>query len=580
MLCIVFVMNSYAALSQSADTIQKNENIFGQIKRIPQKDRITVATGLYKSKFSLRKASAVVAMTSLDRLDSIARSLHDKPLECAVFELRADYYSVNRGFNPLSITYYQRAIDFSKANNLLFETGLYLHKMGLYYNTFKHNALACRYFLQSQDIFNQVGYDKIPGISVYLSQVGDFYYRLGDYEIARKNLETALRYISEYKRDRINIINTIALTYRSHRQFPEALNYFNQALLLATATRDTVWIGIVDGNIGSVYFLKNQYQTALPYIETDYNTSIKYGEIQNGLIALLRLIKINIDTKNFDRADQQLKTAESYLRASKTDVLDIWADFYDLKSQLYEKQGLATESIIYRKKYEQDKDSLTKRDNLASVERVKLQYEIDKHNAQVNQLEADSRVQSVEIKAAAAILCMLFVISFLAYYNQRQKNKKDKALLMAEKRVVDEELKSAAAALNNFTENLRQKNILIENFKTEIERLRAQFANIADVSNLEALLEVHLMTDESWNTFKKLFSKVYPGFFINLSNKFPQLSTADTRILALTKLGLNNAEMANMLGVTVDAVQKAKQRMRKKVGIDAVSDLGSDISAN
>jgi hypothetical protein len=32
--------------------------------------------------------------------------------------------------------------------------------------------------------------------------------------------------------------------------------------------------------------------------------------------------------------------------------------------------------------------------------------------------------------------------------------------------------------------------------------------------------------------------------------------------------------MANMLGVSVDAVQKARQRMRKKVGFDAVTDAG------
>ena len=580
MLCIVFVFGSHTAFSAVADTIQTPRNIFYQIARTPQKDRIVVATDLYKNKFRLRKAPVVVAMTSLDRLDSIARSLHDTPLECAVFEMRADYYSVNNGFNKRSVSYYQKAIDLTKANNLLFETGLYLHKMAMFYGTFKHNAEACRYFLRSDEIFNHIGYDEIPDISMYLSQQADFYYSLGDYEIAKTKLETALRYMSGYQQNRVNIINTIGLIYRNYGQYGPALNYFTQDLKLATAAKDTVWMGIIKGNIGSVYFLQKQYQKALPYIEADYHTSIKYGEISNGTIALLRLVKINIDTKNFETAGQQLTVAEGYLDETKNDVLSILASFYDLKSQLYEQRGLAAASIIYRKKYEQDKDSLTKRDNIASVERVKLQYEIDKHNAQVNQLKADAKIKSVQLKAGGALLCMLVIISLLVYHNQRQKNKKDKELLVAEKRVVDEELKNAASALNNFTENLKQKNILIENFKKEIERLHTQSANNADVSSLEALLEAHLMTDESWNTFKKLFSKVYPGFFINLSNKFPQLSTADTRILALAKLGLNNAEMANMLGVTVDAVQKAKQRMRKKAGTDVVSDTEFDFSAN
>jgi DNA-binding CsgD family transcriptional regulator len=36
--------------------------------------------------------------------------------------------------------------------------------------------------------------------------------------------------------------------------------------------------------------------------------------------------------------------------------------------------------------------------------------------------------------------------------------------------------------------------------------------------------------------------------------------------VALMKLGLNNAEMANMLGITVEGIKKAKQRLRKKMG--------------
>jgi DNA-directed RNA polymerase specialized sigma24 family protein len=37
------------------------------------------------------------------------------------------------------------------------------------------------------------------------------------------------------------------------------------------------------------------------------------------------------------------------------------------------------------------------------------------------------------------------------------------------------------------------------------------------------------------------------------------------RLLALIKLKLNNREMSGMLGITVDGVKKAKQRLRKKM---------------
>jgi DNA-binding CsgD family transcriptional regulator len=304
---------------------------------------------------------------------------------------------------------------------------------------------------------------------------------------------------------------------------------------------------------------------------------MKHGEPENGTIALLRLIKINIDGNSLHEAKQQLQAAANFLENSKNDELSISSDYYDLKSQLYEKLGLAAESIIYRKKYEQDKDSLIKRNNIAAVERVKLRYEIDKHNDEVTQLKTDAKIQSVKIKAAVVVLVLLMGISLLLYYNQRLKSKKDKELLLAEKRRMDEELRNAETALNNFTENLRQKNMLIEKFKSEVENLKLLSANNANAGRLEELLQAHIMTDESWQDFRKLFSQVYPGFFVNLSRDQPLLSSADIRMLALIKLGLSNSEMAGMLGITVDGIQKAKQRLRKKMDVNAVTRVGDDL---
>ena len=574
---LVFLIGQHRAYCLPRNIALNPKNIFEQIKNIPQKERVSAATYIYKA--NLRKATPAFAMACLDQLSALARNLNDKYLECSVFEMRADYYSVNLGYNDLSTAYYQKAIDFAKSNSLIFETGYYQHRMGLYYSNFKYNASACRYFLSSQEIFNQIGYDKIPDISDYLSQVADFYYFLGDYENAKINLEAALHHLVENGRSKVNIINTIGLIYRNYRQFPQAMIYFNMALNMAVATKDTVWTGIAKGNIGSVYFLQGKYQKALPYIETDYNISTKYGELRNGTIALLRLIKINIDSKNFDKASQQLKSVAFFLDNAKNDVLSLLADYYDLKSQLYEQMGLSTESIAYRKKFELDKDSLIKRNNIAAVERVKLRYEIDKHNAQVNKLKTDAKIQSGEIKAAIAVSALLIIISLLVYNNQRIKSKKDKELLIAEKRIVDEELKNAEVALYHFTENLRQKNILIEDFKKEIDFLKLQSVNNTDAGHLEKLLQAHIMTDENWHEFRKLFSKVYPGFFVNLSRNHPFLSATDIRMLTLIKLGLNNSEMANMLGITIEGIQKGKQRLRKKIDINTIIGIEHDLTA-
>ncbi len=575
----LFITAPFLAWSSTRQTTAGVKNVFDTLRAVPQKERFLIAETIYKQHSNLRRAGEERAMAALDTLTILARNLNDRSLECQVFDMRADYYSVNRGFNPLSIKWYQQAIDFSAAKNLVYDNGFYLHRMGAYYAIFKHNAQACRYFLQSQDVFNRIGYRNIPGIGVLLSQVADFYYALGDYENARLNLETALRYTPANTPDNINILNTIGLIYRSYGQYPQALAYFNKAIAIAAPLKDTVWMGIAGGNIGSVYFLQNQYDKALPYIQNDYKISFKYGESQNGIIALLRLVKINIDGGDAGKAKQQLDTAEHYLNEAKSDRLDLKADYYNLRSQLCELLHLPEDAIAFRKKYEADKDSLAKRNNIAGVERVKLRYEFDKHAAAILKFKTDARLHELKIWALVGVLSFLIIIAILLYYNQRTKQVKDKELLLAEKKVVDEELRSAEEALKHFTENLRQKNILIENFKKEIEQLRSQSANIDTSKIIGELLDTHLMTEADWLTFKKLFTKVYPGFFISLNTKYPWLSDTEIRTLTLIKLGLNNTEMANMLGITIDGILKAKQRLRKKIDLSTISDLEFGLAA-
>jgi Flp pilus assembly protein TadD len=65
-------------------------------------------------------------------------------------------------------------------------------------------------------------------------------------------------------------------------------------------------MGILKGNIGSIYFLQGDYNKALPYIQTDYAQSLKYGEKINAAIALLRLVKIDLANNEIAHGLKQL----------------------------------------------------------------------------------------------------------------------------------------------------------------------------------------------------------------------------------------------------------------------------------
>lgn len=558
-LLLLIALRTDKANSADIHTIESGKNVFNIIYTAAAAKRVDTATYIYK--IVCRKLPASAAMAALDSLNSVALKLDDKSLQCAVYWLRADYYSVNNGFNPLSLRYYQEGIDFAKNNGLSVEAAISVHKMGMYYSTFKRNAAAYSYLLKAQEMFKDIGFGNVPGISAYLNDLAVFYYDTGDFYNARIQLVEALKYKTYNKRSEISMINSIGLIYRTYRDYDLAINYFEKALQLARRSRDSAWIGIAQGNIGSAYLQKKNFEKALPYIRTDYLASLKYNEQVNAAIAMLRIARISMHFNKLKLAERELDTVKTLL-ANKPDVLKQWINYYDLKAAGYEQAGKFTAALQYRKLFEKAKDSLAKRNDIQDFERMSLRRLMDMHVAEVNKLQTDERVGYVKRNAIIVVLILLVIIFVLVYNRLLTEQKKDKALLLAEKVVMDAKLKNSVSELRLYTESIKQKNELIEKFKSRLESLQDNKTN-TDI--IEKLTAVNVMTDDSWAEFRKLFVKVHTRFFADLKQKFPHLTETDMKLLALMKLQLNNKEMAGMLGVTTEGIKKAKQRLRKKM---------------
>jgi DNA-binding CsgD family transcriptional regulator len=67
--------------------------------------------------------------------------------------------------------------------------------------------------------------------------------------------------------------------------------------------------------------------------------------------------------------------------------------------------------------------------------------------------------------------------------------------------------------------------------------------------------------------------QVHRNFFAELKIKYPTLTQAETRLAALVRLSITTREMANMLGISVDSANKARYRLRKKLGLQPEQDL-------
>ncbi|WP_312138249.1 hypothetical protein [Sphingobacterium sp.] len=62
------------------------------------------------------------------------------------------------------------------------------------------------------------------------------------------------------------------------------------------------------------------------------------------------------------------------------------------------------------------------------------------------------------------------------------------------------------------------------------------------------------------------FDEAYPNYYNQLKKGIPELTENNIRFIMLQKLGLTPAETANVLGISLDAIKKNKQRLKQKLG--------------
>jgi DNA-binding response OmpR family regulator/DNA-binding CsgD family transcriptional regulator len=109
-----------------------------------------------------------------------------------------------------------------------------------------------------------------------------------------------------------------------------------------------------------------------------------------------------------------------------------------------------------------------------------------------------------------------------------------------------------------------------------IESLIAELQNLGELVNLDSekkltdiisSLKVNTAT-LNWKEFENHFGKVHPSFFTNLQNRFPSLTNNETEHCAFIKLNMTTSEMIAITHKNENTLKKARQRLKKKFGLN------------
>ncbi|WP_336518569.1 hypothetical protein [Pollutibacter soli] len=428
-------------------------------------------------------------------------------------------------------------------------------------------SLSNYYYLKVDEIWDGLK-EKRGYLSYYPFTVGENLFRTGEYEkcifYIRKGLINYKFDTEETRYYRIRFENTIGQAYKQLGQLDSAMAWYQQSMQRAQKLNEPIWIMINAVFMGEVWLLKKDYRQAKTFLQ--YIHTIKYSDEPKVCAYGLQLLA-KIDLENADKKTALLHIQQSLellngSSGSPVQKMTYLQYAYQTAADVYRANGNADSFYLYSQWYTALHDSLQKEMALSSVNISRLRINSDKNFQTLQQIKKEKETEALTRNFIIALLIMLSAIAILILNRQRQKAIYKEHLALQQKEIADAEKNAATAQLHLFTQHLVDKTILVEKLE---QQLKANAHQIDQQNLSEELTRQTILTEDDWLKFKTLFEKTYPGFFANLKLKANDVTQAEQRMAALTRLMFDNKQIASMLGISAESVAKGKRRLRQRL---------------
>jgi len=537
-------------------------------EKLSPEEKFLAVKSIYRSR--IRSLDSSSAMEALDLLKKKAVKRGDVMLEIMAEGLMGNYLEdCCKQDQKRILRHYKHGFRLSQDHHIRVTEVWMAHQLGRFYYANASYPLAFEYLLRAHTMLQSTDYRHFPEAMRYLYELGLAYFEFGYYKKSITYLQDAAGCPTpEDLWYAVSVNNTLALAYQHLTMIDSAEHYFNEALSYAVRKKDTAWIGIISGNLGHIHFTNKEYDKAMPLLHYDLEISTKYKVWASVVSCLLSMSEYALVQGDLHAAERYLDSVRMYMDLSDNKFVHTVYLYRNL-SDLYNHKGDMRRAYVYLDSFMVFRDSLTKQKDSRMLAQIEAKIETEKHLAKLQLIESERGKQIIVRNAVMIALVLLIIIVLQLLHRIRLKQRKDRKIYLLEKKRAEDEIRNARQLLGSYVESVREKSQLIVNFKDEIRKLRqiSDQAHHEQDQIIEKLHEASILTEKDWIEFKRLFNKVHKGFFEHLDVKYPDLTQAEIRLLALTKLKLTVNEMANMLGISSDSVRKTRLRLKKKLNL-------------
>jgi tetratricopeptide (TPR) repeat protein/DNA-binding CsgD family transcriptional regulator len=472
---------------------------------------------------------------------------HDSRVAAQCYQQIGDIF-FKEGVMPQALEYYFKADEqFSPLGNQI-DIADNMQKIGRVYFKNSKDALALTAFKKVAEL--SARHRHYLGVAEADKYIAQIYERRGDVSRAHQHFELALQaYL------KLNNHQQAAFTYakiggiyEDEGRYLEALSFFFKSLELYHRTGQRGVAGVLN-NVGDTFRKMNDYRNALKYTKQAEILSFKLKDRQQLSSAQRDLAKVYAQTGKFDSAY-----------------------YYSEKAR-----------AAYAKSFNTESD---KKLNL-----LQSLFEVQKKNAEIVRLGNDKQVNRILSMSASLIALLVGFLSYSVVSRQRLRSKAEKTIYQQQSKsmeleLINKELKEETlkAQLELQSKELSSHTLLIIQKNQFLEALKQKVAALIkddkrdqrkELKQLIALIDENSDQDKNWEDFRIIYENIHENFFEKLTANAPLLTPTDLRFLALLKMNMEPADVATMLGISLNSLRTTRYRVKKKLRLSESESLSA-----
>lgn len=440
---------------------------------------------------------------------------------------------------PISLLNF--SIDYYTSQNDKIRLGsCYLYKGRTYLNKNKFELATSEYLKALDNLKSEANYNILGEVYSDMGKICSLQQQYkearGKYQLAAKNFT-----IVQKKSAICYSMLGIGATYRCTKEYKIALKYCHKVI---SQTNDSILLGVAYQEIGNIYMISNQPDSAIHYLKK----SLQYP------------------TKGTDYAIRNYSLADAYTQKKRTDSAEVYTkESLKYPASFFTRRGcyriLVNTTYLkgdiklmgkYMSIYQQYTDSIR-----ALESQTKAVVIEDLHT---NSIETTGARQSLAITILLLVVVALLGGAISYFFYKRNKIRKHE--------------------LDGYKTELNKKRIFVsQSISKKIEDSKA----IQAVMRKHALPNDRIKLDKevynsslhinNWDIFTCEMNHAFNGIIDNLQANYPALSRKEISWCCLQLLNISNADRILILETTTEGLYKMKQRIAQKLNLKSAKEL-------